>query len=86
MKVLSKIFSSKFIFQNVVQAGALVHGPHSFVDSTRVHAGEEVDHHNHHHHHHVQHIYDNFRGLKKYLFLPKISTYFYKNKYLFLQK
>ena len=23
-------------------AGALVHGPHSFVDSTRVHAGEEV--------------------------------------------
>merc|ERR1719460_243130 len=24
------------------QAGALVHGPHSFVDSTRVHAGEEV--------------------------------------------
>ena len=26
-----------------VQAGALVHGPHSFVDSTRVHAGEEVN-------------------------------------------
>ena len=48
MKVLSKIFSSKFIFQNVVQAGALVHGPHSFVDSTRVHAGEEVDHQNNH--------------------------------------
>ena len=57
IKVLSKIFSSKFIFQNVVQAGALVHGPHSFVDSTRVHAGEEVD---HHHNHVQQHICDNF--------------------------